>query len=234
MIKSFFVIIIFNSLLMAQYRDFTTQLSSSYNNFLEEALTTRRFKHSDIKPLIDRLKNDTLFTVKQAGQSVQNREIYLISLGTGSTKVFLWSQMHGDESTATMALFDIFNFFTQNSQFDDFKKEMLEKLTLYFMPMVNPDGAEIFERRNSYQLDLNRDAVREQSPEARILKSAFDTIKADFGFNLHDQSIYYSAGKTFKSAAVSFLAPAMNYEKSVNSCKKEGNAGYRANGESIK
>ncbi len=221
MIKSFFVIIIFNSLLMAQYRDFTTQLSSSYNNFLEEALTTRRFKHSDIKPLIDRLKNDTLFTVKQAGQSVQNREIYLISLGTGSTKVFLWSQMHGDESTATMALFDILNFFTQNSQFDDFKKEMLEKLTLYFMPMVNPDGAEVFERRNFYQLDLNRDAVREQSPEARILKSAFDTIKADFGFNLHDQSIYYSAGRTFKSAAVSFLAPAMNYEKSVNSVRKK-------------
>ncbi len=89
------------------------------------------------------------------------------------------------------------------------------------MPMVNPDGAEVFERRNSYQIDLNRDAVREQSPEARILKSAFDSIKADFGFNLHDQSIYYSAGRTFKSAAISFLAPAMNYENSVNPVRKK-------------
>ena len=206
---------------MAQYQDFTTQLNNSYENFREKSLTNRRFKHSDIKPLIDKLKNDSLFTVKQAGLSVQNREIYLISIGTGKTKVFLWSQMHGDEPTATMALFDIFNFFTKSSQFDDFKKEVLEKLTIYFMPMVNPDGAEVFERRNVYQIDLNRDAVREQSPEAGILKSAFDSIKADFGFNLHDQSIYYSAGRTFKSAAISFLAPAMNYEKSVDPVRKK-------------
>ena len=159
--------------------------------------------------------------MKQEGLSAQNREIYLISIGTGKTKVFLWSQMHGDEPTATMALFDIFNFFTQSGQFDNFKKEVLGKLTIYFMPMVNPDGAEVFERRNFYQIDLNRDAVREQSPEARILKAAFDSIKAEFGFNLHDQSIYYSAGRTFKSAAISFLAPAMNYEKSVNPVRKK-------------
>ncbi len=206
---------------MAQYRDFTTQLNNSYDNFREKSLTNRRFKHSDIKPLIENLKKDSLFTVKQEGVSAQNREIYLASIGTGSTKVFLWSQMHGDEPTATMALFDIFNFFRQSSQFSDFKKEVLEKLTIYFMPMVNPDGAEVFERRNFYQIDLNRDAVREQSPEARILKTAFDSIKADFGFNLHDQSIYYSAGRTFKSAAISFLAPAMNYEKTVNPVRKK-------------
>ncbi len=221
MVKYFFVIIIFNSLLMAQYRDFTTQLNSTYENFRETSLSSRRFKHADIKPLIDKLKNKPLFTVKQQGLSAQNREIYLISLGTGSTKVFLWSQMHGDEPTATMAIFDIINFFTQKGQFEDFKKEVLEKLTIYFMPMVNPDGAEVFERRNSYQIDLNRDAVREQTPEARVLKAVFDSIKADFGFNLHDQSIYYSAGRSFKSAAISFLAPAMNYEKTVNPVRKK-------------
>lgn len=221
MVKYFFIIIIFNSILMAQYRDFTTQLNSSYANFREKSLSDRRFKHSDIKPLIENLKKNPLFTVNQRGVSAQNREIYLISVGKGRTKVFLWSQMHGDEPTATMALFDILNFFKQNGQFEDFKKEILEKLTIYLMPMVNPDGAEVFERRNSYQIDLNRDAAREQSPESRILKSAFDSIKADFGFNLHDQSIYYSAGRTFKSAAISFLAPAVNYEKTVNPTRKK-------------
>ncbi len=221
MVKFFFVIIIFNSLLMAQYRDFTSILSNTYENFCETTISNRRFKHSDIKPLIEKLKKNSLFTVKQQGVSAQNREIYLISVGTGSTRVFLWSQMHGDEPTATMALFDIFNFFIRISQFDDFKKEVLEKLTIYFMPMVNPDGAEVFERRNFYQIDLNRDAVREQTPEARILKTAFDSIKADFGFNLHDQSIYYSAGRSFKSAAISFLAPAMNYEKTINPVRKK-------------
>ena len=33
-----------------------------------------------------------------------------LSLESGEVHVLLWSQMHGDESTATMALFDIFNF----------------------------------------------------------------------------------------------------------------------------
>lgn len=201
---------------MAQYTDFTHKLNSSYENFREESLNKRRFKHSDIKPLIDKLNNNKIFTVKQLGVSVQKREIYLISIGRGDTRVFLWSQMHGDESTATMALFDIFNFFSRENPFEDFKDEILKKLTIYFIPMVNPDGAEVFERRNSYQVDLNRDAERLQTPEAKILKDTFDSIKADFGFNLHDQSIYYSAGKSFKSAAISFLAPATSFDKSVN------------------
>jgi hypothetical protein len=197
-------------------RDFTNQLNSSYKNFREQSLRDRRFKHSDIKPLIENLRNNKLFSVKQIGVSVQHREIYLISIGTGKAKIFLWSQMHGNEPTATMALFDIFNFFAHDNQFEDFKKEILKKLTIYFIPMVNPDGAEVFERRNLYQVDINRDAARLITPEGKILKDTFYTLNADFGFNLHDQSIYYSAGKSFKSAAISFLAPAINSEMTIN------------------
>jgi hypothetical protein len=217
MLKYFFIfIIILNSFLMAQYKDFTNQLNSSYESFREESLKNRRFKHKDIKPLIENLRKNNLFRVKQLGYSAQHREIYLISIGTGSTKLFLWSQMHGDEPTATIALFDIFNFFSKANQFEDFKKEILQKLTIYFIPMINPDGAEVYERRNIYQIDLNRDAERLQTPEGKILKDTFDSLKADFGFNLHDQNIYYSAGKSFKSAAISFLAPEINTEKTIN------------------
>ena len=62
-------------------------------------------------------------------------------------------------------------------------KTLFEHVTLYFLPMVNPDGAERFKRRNFYDIDLNRDASRLQCPEAVILKSVFDSLKADFGFN---------------------------------------------------
>ena len=222
MIKYFLLsTILLNSLIMPQQKSFINQLDSSYKNFREESLTKRRFKHSDIKPLIENLSNNNLFTVNLLGNSVQGREIYLISLGTGKIKVFLWSQMHGDEPTATMALFDIFNFFSDSTQFKDFKNEVLSKLTLYFIPMVNPDGAEVFERRNAFQIDINRDAEKEQSPESKILKETFDSLKADFGFNLHDQSIYYSAGRTSKSAAISFLAPATNFENTINPVRKK-------------
>jgi hypothetical protein len=88
--------------------------------------------------------------------------------------------------------------------------------------MLNPDGAEVFTRRNAIGIDINRDALRLQSPESRILKAARDSLKADFGFNLHDQSKYYNAERTEKPATISYLAPAYNYEKSINSVR--GNA----------
>ncbi len=81
--------------------------------------------------------------------------------------------------------------------------------------MVNPDGAELFQRRNIFEIDLNRDAVRQQTPEGRLLKEVFDSLKAEFGFNLHDQSREYSAGNTFKTAAISFLAPSPDFNKTL-------------------
>ena len=43
-----------------------------------------------------------------------------------------------------------------------------------------------------------------------------DSLDAEFGFNLHDQSRYYNAERTAKPATISYLAPAYNYEKEVN------------------
>jgi hypothetical protein len=63
---------------------------------------------------------------------------------------------------------------------------------------------------------MNRDALRLQSPEGQTLKRVRDSLNADFGFNLHDQSIYYNAERTDKMATISYLAPAYNYEKDIN------------------
>jgi len=205
---------------MAQNYDFEQHLYNSYERYKENSLTHRRFKHADIVPLIKNLKSKHGFKVTKAGKSVEGRDLNLISIGNGETKIFLWSQMHGDEPTATAALFDIFNFFSDSANYD-FNKRLFSKVKLYFLPMVNPDGAERFKRRNYYDVDLNRDASRLQCPEAIILKNVFDSLKADFGFNLHDQSPRYSVGNTFKAAALSFLAPAFNYEKQVNDVREK-------------
>jgi hypothetical protein len=63
---------------------------------------------------------------------------------------------------------------------------------------------------------MNRDALMLQSPESRTLKRVRDSLDAEFGFNLHDQSRYYNAERTPKPATISYLAPAFNYEKDVN------------------
>jgi hypothetical protein len=188
----------------------------SFEKFKEPAISNRRFKHEDIIPLMKKLEGNPVFEVKKVGKSVENRDLYMVKAGKGDTKVLLWSQMHGDEPTATMALMDIFNFLGQSNEYDDLKKEILENTTLYFIPMLNPDGAAVYKRRNALDVDLNRDAVRLQSPEARLLKHMRDSLNADFGFNLHDQSIHYSAGDSPAPATMSFLAPPYDYGKSVN------------------
>ncbi len=199
-------------------QSFSFELSADYENYKEPTIKNRRFKHSDIIPLIQKLERP--FEVRKIGDSMEGKAIYLVKIGRGSTKVLLWSQMHGDESTATMALLDIFNFFSKSDQFDYWRKDILDNLTLYFIPMLNPDGADRFRRRNALNIDLNRDALRLQTPEAQLLKKVRDQTNANWGFNLHDQSSYYSVGNTNKTATISFLAPTFNYEKDINPVRK--------------
>lgn len=201
-----------------QDKEFTNSLYASYEKYREPSLEKRRIKHKDIQPLINEVASNPLFQVKVVGKSIEGRDLSLISVGTGDINVFLWSQMHGDEPTATQALFDIFNFLRSNDYKEE-KESILKKLRLHFLPMLNPDGAEVYQRRNTLGIDINRDALSLQSPEGRTLKRVRDSLKADFGFNLHDQSTYYNAERTDKPATISYLAPAYNYDKDINNVR---------------
>jgi len=158
---------------------------------------------------------DSLFRLEELGKSFEGRSINLIRIGTGTKKVLLWSQMHGDEPTATLAIFDILVFLRDN-QTTDLLKNLLSKIEILFIPMLNPDGAEKFSRRNAQGIDINRDALRLQTPEGRILKKTRDRFNPEFAFNLHDQSPYSSVGDTDSLAALALLAPAFDEQKNDN------------------
>lgn len=189
-----------------------------HQQYLETSITTKKFKHRDIETIILQISKDPHFEVKTAGQSFLGKNIYLIKAGQGNRKVLLWSQMHGDESTATMALMDLFNYLKDDN--NPMGKLLLDQCTLYFIPMLNPDGADLFVRRNAQQIDINRDALFLQSPEGRLLKSIRDSLNPEFGFNLHDQNKYLAAGNDKRPASISLLAPAFNAEKEVNAIRE--------------
>lgn len=198
-----------------------TTIWESYERYKEPAIKDRLFKHAAIVPLIQKHAASKVFKTEVLGTSVQGRSLNLLTAGQGKTKVFLWSQMHGDESTATMALFDIFNFLAASDENDAFRKFLLDNLELNFLPMVNPDGAEVWRRRSALEIDINRDARLLNTPEGKILMAAADRIKPAFGYNLHDQSTLYAAGPTKNQATISFLAPAFNYEKDMNEVREK-------------
>ena len=138
---------------IGQSDNITTQLYDTYDNFKESSIGSRRIKRTDIQPLIDKLSTNNKFKVATVGKSIGGKDLSLISIGTGETDVFLWSQMHGDEPTATQAIFDILNFF-DSADFEKEKEAILANLTVHFLPMLNPDGAELYQRRNLLKVHI--------------------------------------------------------------------------------
>ena len=154
-----------------------------------------------------------LFKVETIGQSVQNRPIKCVTIGTGNKKILMWSQMHGNESTTTKAVLDLMNLLDSK---EDFANEILANCTLKILPILNPDGAYAYTRVNANQVDLNRDAQHLSQPESKVLRSVYDDFNPDFCFNLHDQRTIFNVGTSSKPATVSFLAPAYDIERNVN------------------
>jgi hypothetical protein len=164
-------------------------------------------KHAGLRSHLDALqaRHPGLLTIVKEGTSLEGRPIPLLRLGTGPTGILLWSQMHGDEPTATAALLDLTNWLGVHRS-DPAVQQLLSRLTLWIVPMLNPDGTERAQRRNAQEIDINRDALHLSTPEGRFLKAVRDQVQPAIGFNLHNQSPNLRVGKKGLQAALSLLA----------------------------
>jgi hypothetical protein len=186
-------------------------LEQLFNHYKEQTLHGRYITLDAIEPLLNKL--NTHSQIEITGKSALDKPIYKYQIGEGKIKILLWSQMHGNESTTTKALFDFFNVINSDS---DFAKELIHNFTFCFIPMLNPDGSKLYTRENANKVDLNRDSQDLSQPESVILRKAFEDFKPDFCYNLHDQRTIFGVGDTGKPATLSFLAPAYNEEREMN------------------
>ncbi|OXA98823.1 M14 family metallopeptidase [Flavobacterium pectinovorum] len=186
-------------------------LEELFNQYKEQSIAGRYLTLDHIQPLLDKLNTNN--QVKIIGHSVLNKPIYSYEIGTGETRIYLWSQMHGNESTTTKALFDFINVLNGKSDFAD---KMLKTFTFYTIPILNPDGAALYTRENANKIDLNRDSQNLTQPESIILRKVFEDFKPHYCFNLHDQRTIFGAGDSGKPATVSFLAPSYNEARDIN------------------
>lgn len=205
-----------------QLSSFTEELFNEYSKYQVEGFSNMKVEPDFLQKQIDLIteKAPGLFEIRLLGHSVEDRPIRMVSIGSGDIDVLMWSQMHGNESTATRSIVDLLSFIAENSK-QKMVNSLLKDLRIHFIPMLNPDGASRWTRENAIGIDLNRDALRLIAPESQILKRVRDSLNADYGFNLHDQSKYYNVERLSNEASISFLATAFDYEKSRSAGRDE-------------
>lgn len=185
-----------------------------FYKYKEQSIQGRYLTLEKILPVLK--KHNVHNQLKQVGMSVWQKPIYTYQIGTGKTKIFLWSQMHGNESTTTKALLDFINLLNGDSEL---AKALLEEFTFLTIPILNPDGAELYTRENANKVDLNRDSQELTQPESRTLRGVFEVFQPDYCFNLHDQRTIFGVANTGKPATVSFLAPSYNDAREINATR---------------
>lgn len=185
-------------------KNLVNQLNSVYDSIEEKELPFRRFSYGTFIRLLNNFEGK--FKIDELGKSIEDRPIKSVTIGSGDIRIVVWTQMHGNESTATRAVFDFLNFTSSDFCTEEFK-ELLNAITLKFVPVLNPDGMVRYQRRNALDIDPNRDAARRTTPEMKLLFRTVEQFNPDWCFNMHDQRNLFNVGGSSKPASLSFLSP---------------------------
>ncbi len=191
---------------------------NDYKNWVESntlnLFTSRYLPQEHLYSLLS--QHEESVKVESIGFSEEGKEIKKYVIGKGVKSILIWSQMHGNEPTGTMALVDLIKYLQESPDY------LPDEISLHIIPMLNPDGAEVFTRRNGVNIDLNRDALKKECAESKILFNQINKVKPHIAFNLHDQRAVFSAGMSKQPAVISLLVPSTNVERTVTHNRKIG------------
>lgn len=92
--------------------------------------------------------NEKLLSLNKIGESVQGTPILSIIIGEGSTKILIQGTHHAREAITTILLLDQINYLLKLYKMDKSINNMsinklLKYVTFVFVPLVNPDGADL-------------------------------------------------------------------------------------------
>ena len=141
-----------------------------------------------------------LVRVSALGHSATGRRtLWLVRLADPKTdpkqtlRLFILCRQHGDEPASTEALLRLIQSLASGG--DPALRSALSHVTLYIVPMVNPDGAGAGTRANGLGADLNRDWGIFSQPETRAVARAAQLIRPALIVDAHnwDGSDEYNA-----------------------------------------
>ncbi|WP_019038693.1 M14 family zinc carboxypeptidase [Psychroflexus tropicus] len=192
-----------------------SELLSRYSEFRISKLQGRYLQEQHVLDVFKSLSHN--FKIINEGHSEEGRIISSFKIGSGSRKILIWSQMHGNESTTTKSVVDFINYLSQGLKYSQF---LLERCSFIIVPVLNPDGAHYYTRVNANGVDLNRDALQQTQAESKVLQAIYKKFQPDICFNMHDQRTIFSAGDAKKPATVSFLSPSYNESRDINEVRR--------------
>lgn len=129
--------------------------------------------------------------------------VVMISTGNGfgtdakKLKVLLFAQQHGDEPAGKEALTLLLAQLASTR-----KPSWTNHVDILIVPQMNPDGAEMHQRRTSDSIDLNRNHVLLTSPETKGLHDLFNRWKPEVTLDMHE----YSSGKAWRDSGMTKIA----------------------------
>ncbi|MGB0716277.1 MAG: M14 family metallopeptidase [Phycisphaerae bacterium] len=94
------------------------------------------------------------------GQSVQGRELWTMKITAPGEKlkpaVLYHGSQHGNEQAGTIAVLLVATHLLENYGKDNESTLLLDNVTWYILPVMNPDGYIEYRRHNANDVDLNR------------------------------------------------------------------------------
>lgn len=118
-------------------------------------------------------------TLSVLGRSVKGRALWMATArdpdAAPSRSVFFICRQHGHEPASTEGALLFLRRLVEAPDAMPMSN-FLKSVTVYVVPMANPDGAEAYVRPNARGKDLNRDWIARTQPETRALYRAIQTL----------------------------------------------------------
>ncbi|MGL4992960.1 MAG: M14 family zinc carboxypeptidase [Bacteroidales bacterium] len=152
--------------------------------------------YKEMKSFLSRLQseNSDIMQLEKIGYTQKGREILLAKLSNNiassdKMRVLYFARIHGDEPGGTEGLLHFIDKITSDKSL----AFLLEKIDFYILPMVNVDGGERMIRQTANGIDLNRDQVRLETPEAVALRSVVNEFDPHLCVDFHEYQPLKSA-----------------------------------------
>ncbi len=134
-----------------------------------------------------------LVRLETIGQTAQGRPLHLVTIGAtvtageadGATPTVLFvGSQHGNEPAGRDACLQLIRDLAYTT--DLTLSTQLRRQTVCVVPSANPDGRALNRRENSTGVDINRDHLVLQTPEARAIAGVFNRTRPSLALDLHE------------------------------------------------